>query len=69
MAIAHQPAMPEVAPRRRRGPRTHPLVLVEAARPARAAMRIGALIGFAALIAAVAAGTAAMAFLFLISNI
>ena len=69
VAIAHQPAMPEVASRPGRRPRTHPLVLVDAARPGRAALKVGALIGFAALIAAVAAGTAAIAFLFVISGI
>lgn len=69
MAIAHQPAMPEVAPRPRRGPRTHALVLADAPRPGRAALKIGALIGFTSLIAAVAAGTAAIGFLFLVSGI
>jgi hypothetical protein len=69
VAIAHQPAMPEVAPRPRRGPRTHPLVLVDAPRPGPAAIKIAGLIGFAALIAAVAAGTLAVGFLVVLSNI
>ena len=69
MAIAHQSAMPDVAAPPRRGRRTHPLVLVSSARPGLAALKIGALIGFAALVAMVVAGAAAIAFLMLISNL
>jgi hypothetical protein len=67
MAIAHQSAMPQVAPRRR--PRHRPMVLVPRRRRGRALAQVSGLVMVTALGAALLAGAVGIVLLMLAAGI